>query len=296
MVELLPDAFCLAKDLIERRYQPRPEAISVIDGNTPGWVFVDSVENPSAALVWAKGLEGFHFCGDPHSDIFRHDIDGFVGGCLAKRLMEKGLDCFEVSGDPGWETIIPHLFPTREVRRDKQCVYLSGKGNWRVPPVNPVPNGFFLVSLQDVLRHPENPFLSPLGSSEGSDSTVQIPTGFENHELACGMIERNWGTESNFAKKAVGFCITTKTSIVSIACSSCEAGATHAIEIETDEAYRRRGLAEIVAQALLNAHANLGVLSHWDCMEDNHASARLAEKLGLVKAYEYDLFWFPIDG
>lgn len=296
MIELFPDAFCLVKNLIDRKHLPRPEAISVIDGNTPGWVFVDCVENPSAALVWAKGLEGFHFCGDPHSDAFRRDIDGLVGGCLGKRLMENGLDCFEASGDSGWETIIPHLFPSREVRRDRQCVYLCGKGKWRVPSVNPVPEGFFLVSLQDVLAHPGNTFLSPIGFSESSDNTGQIPARFENHELACGMIERNWGTEADFISKGVGFCITTKTRIVSIACSSCEAGATHAIEIETDEAYRRRGLAEIVAQALLNAHANLGVLSHWDCMEDNHASARLAEKLGLVKAYEYDLFWFPIDG
>ena len=112
----------------------------------------------------------------------------------------------------------------------------------------------------------------------------------------CARIEKHWGTESSFTSNAVGFCITTATRIVSVAFSSCVAGATHSIEIETEEAYRRKGLAEIAAQALLNAHANLGILSHWDCMEQNHASARLAEKLGLVKAYAYDLFWFPIGG
>jgi hypothetical protein len=295
MVELFPEAFYLVKDLIERKHQPRPEAISVIDGNTPGWVFVDKKENPSAALVWVKGLEGFHFCGDPHSDAFRRDINGLVDGFLAKRLMDSGVDSFEASGDTDWETTIPRLFSSRAVRHDKQCVYMSGKGNWRVPPVNPVPNGFFLVTLQDVLQRLGKSCLSPVRLSAGSVMASSLPAGYENLGHVNAMIEKHWGTEANFISEAVGFCITTETRIVSIAYSSCAAGATHTIEIETEEAYRRKGLAEIVAQALLNAHANLGILSHWDCMEQNHASARLAEKLGLVKAYEYDLFWFPID-
>lgn len=296
MVELLPDAFYLVKDLIERKHQPRPEAISVIDGNTPGWVFVDAKENPGAALVWARGLEGFHFCGDPRRDAFLCDIHAFFDRCLANRILDNGLDCFEASGDPGWETIIPRLFASRTVSHDRQCVYTSGQGNRHVRPINPVPDGFHLVPLQDVLHRDGSSVLSPSGPTAGTVTAAHQKDEYGNLGEVCARIEKHWGTESSFTSNAVGFCITTATRIVSVAFSSCVAGATHAIEIETEEAYRRKGLAEIAAQALLNAHANLGILSHWDCMEQNHASARLAEKLGLVKAYAYDLFWFPIGG
>ncbi len=273
MIELAPEAFGLVEGIIERKHRPRPEAISVIEGIMPGWVFVDKKAHPDVALIWSKGLEGFHFCGDPHCDALFQDINGLIDGCLGERMIRGGMDCFEASGDPGWEATMPRLFASREMRHDKQLVYTSEHARDLVHSVNPVPNGFFLVTIEDILRHPER---------------------YENPEFVTSIIEKYWGTAGKYAAKGVGYCMTTAARVVSIAYSGCMGDNTHVIGIETEETHRRKGLAEIVAQALLQTHAELGVLSHWDCMEDNHASSCLAEKLGLVKAYAYDLFWFPI--
>ena len=39
---------------------PFPEALAVIEGNHPGWVFVDDLNTPRTALVWARGIEGLY--------------------------------------------------------------------------------------------------------------------------------------------------------------------------------------------------------------------------------------------
>jgi hypothetical protein len=49
---------------------PFPEALAIIEGNNPGWVFADGLNTPRAALVWAQGIKGFYLVGDAHSAVF----------------------------------------------------------------------------------------------------------------------------------------------------------------------------------------------------------------------------------
>ncbi len=63
-----------------------PEALAVIEGHNPGWVFVDNPNAPRAALVWAQGIEGFYLVGDASSAVFLDELDFYTDQVLKPRL------------------------------------------------------------------------------------------------------------------------------------------------------------------------------------------------------------------
>ncbi|NLV36141.1 MAG: GNAT family N-acetyltransferase [Clostridiaceae bacterium] len=274
MIELHNEDFYLVKDLIERKNKFRPEAIAVVDGNNPGWIFVDSKDNPITALIWCKGMEGFHLIGDCENNTFISGLNSFIDGYLVQRLKDVGFNDFEVSGDPGWEQTIEDVFSSRGLCVGKQIVYTFKKSDFNINQVSHVPQGFYLQSISNVLEKSKE---------------------YENIEFLLNIIESFWGTKTNFLSKGVGYCITTDKWIVSTAYTGFIAGSTYTIGIETVKDYRRRGFAELVAQEVKKAHMNLGANSYWDCMKDNVASYNLAEKLGFIKEYEYNVYWFSLN-
>jgi RimJ/RimL family protein N-acetyltransferase len=82
--------------------------------------------------------------------------------------------------------------------------------------------------------------------------------------------------------------------IASLCYSGFVAGDTHAIDVETEASHRRKGYARAVATAFIAECVERHLQPHWDCMAENVASARLAEKLGFSKNHAYTLYSFPL--
>jgi len=61
-----------------------PEIQAIIEGNNPGWVFVDDLMSPTAALVWAQGIQGFYLIGDSDSKIFLEELNTFTDRELSR--------------------------------------------------------------------------------------------------------------------------------------------------------------------------------------------------------------------
>lgn len=53
MYELAQVDFYKARPLLEGHFL-HPEMVSVIEGNNPGWIFVDQMAQPRTALVWSN--------------------------------------------------------------------------------------------------------------------------------------------------------------------------------------------------------------------------------------------------
>jgi hypothetical protein len=85
---------------------PFPEALAIIEGNNPGWVFADGLNTPRAALVWAQGIKGFYLVGDAHSAVFPKELDVYTDQVLKPRLRDLGVASFEISGDENWNPVI----------------------------------------------------------------------------------------------------------------------------------------------------------------------------------------------
>ncbi|WP_312149531.1 hypothetical protein [Paenibacillus odorifer] len=99
-----------------------PEILSIIEGNNPGWIFVDQLVTPKSALVWSKGMQGFYIIGDHTNEIFIKSLDSYVSSQLVLRMKKLGLEYFEVSGQHNeWNLAL--MFPSRKLYPFEQMVF-----------------------------------------------------------------------------------------------------------------------------------------------------------------------------
>ncbi|WP_374020407.1 GNAT family N-acetyltransferase [Paenibacillus thiaminolyticus] len=96
-----------------------------------------------------------------------------------------------------------------------------------------------------------------------------------------------------FLEKGYGFvALTDNKEVTSLAIPPSVYGSTHAIGVETLEAYQRQGLSSSLVKLLLHKFNENKIIAWWDCMESNTASQKTAEKAGLCKTHRYKINWF----
>lgn len=93
MLELSQQDFIEVKPLLTGALI-HPEILSIIEGNNPGWIFVDQLVTPKSALVWSKGMQGFYIIGDHTNEIFIKSLDSYVSSHIAPRMKKLGLEYF----------------------------------------------------------------------------------------------------------------------------------------------------------------------------------------------------------
>jgi GNAT superfamily N-acetyltransferase len=250
-----------------------PEAGAVIAGNNPGWVFVDDLETPRAALVWAQGIQGFYLLGDPESTLFLEDLDAHIDRVLKPRLQNLGVAWFEVSGGKNWDAAIENTFRKRNLERSQQWVYTL-EPNRGLGASNPA-----IVGDSRLLKIDRHLF-------------ADLPAN--KAQFLQTRLELFWGSLNAFLKAGLGYVLLCGDEIASLCYSGFVWGDTHAIDIETLAIYRRKGYAKAVAQAFIAECVELKLHPYWDCMAENVASLQLAEKLGFTKMHTYTLYAFPL--
>jgi hypothetical protein len=252
---------------------PFPEALAVIEGNNPGWVFVDDLNTPRAVLVWAQGIKGFYLAGDAHSTVFFEELDAYTDRVLRPRLRSLGIAWFEISGDENWNPVIENVFGKRNLGSSQQWVYtLKPRGHRSVTLLRVVGDCRLLRVDQHLLA----------GLSAG------------NTEFLFSKLIQFWGSVDTFLNTGLGYVLVDGEEIASLCCSGFVAGNTHVIDIETEVSQRRKGYAETVARAFVAECIEDHLQPYWDCMAENTASARLAEKLGFTQSHVYTLYSFPL--
>jgi RimJ/RimL family protein N-acetyltransferase len=252
---------------------PFPEARAIIEGSNPGWVFADDLNTPRAALVWAQGIEGFYLVGDANSTVFLKELDVHVDQVLKPRLHDLGVAWFEISGDENWNPVIETVFEKRHLESSQQWVYT-------LEPTEHEP----VMQLQAV------------GDCELQriDQRLLVDLSANNKEFLFSKLIQFWGNVDAFLNTGLGYALVDGEEIASLCCSGFVAGNTHVIDVETSVSHRRKGYAEIVARALIAECTEKRFQLHWDCMAENTASARLAEKLGFTKSHVYTLYSFSL--
>jgi GNAT superfamily N-acetyltransferase len=252
---------------------PFPEALAIIEGNNPGWVFADDLSTPSAALVWAQGVHGFYLIGDANSAVFREELDLYTDQVLGPRLHNMGVAWFEISGDKSWNAVIEKVFGERNLEDSQQWVFtLKPRGHESVTQRK-------AVGDTDLRRADQRLF-------------VDVSTG--NKEFLFSKLIRFWGSVDRFLDTGLGYFLVDGEEVTSLCCSGFVAGKIHVIDIETEVSHRRKGYAEVVARAFVTECIDKHLRPHWDCMAENTASARLAEKLGFTRSQVYTLYSFPL--
>ena len=128
-----------------------------------------------------------------------------------------------------------------------------------------------------------------------SGATPQLPAGFQVREMTAELIAQmhgrivprfSWEHTADFLEKGKGFCVTDGEAAAGWAFSAAVSGEEIDIGVETDSAYRQRGLATAAAQQMIQYSIAQNKRPVWSCHAENAASRRLAEKLGFVKTAE----------
>jgi len=252
---------------------PFPEALAIIEGSNPGWVFVDDLMCPTAALVWAQGIRGFYLVGDINCVIFREELDVYTDLVLSPRLHNLGITRFEISGDENWDPVICTVFRERNIESSQQLVYrLNPTGQKSVPRPK--------VAAGCMLKKVDKHLLADRSTS--------------NKKFILSKIIQFWGNVDAFLNTGSGYVLVDGGEIASLCFSGFVAGNTHVIDIETEVSQLRKGYAEMVAREFVVECIEKQLQLHWDCMAENIASSRLAEKLGFTQNRVYNLYSFPL--
>lgn len=251
-----------------------PEARAIIEGNNPGWLFVDDLNTPSAGLVWAKGIKGFYLIGDANNTEFLEELDIFTEQALQPRLHDLGITWLEISGDESWNPGIENAYRKRFLKSSQQWVYT-------LKPDKLEPGKQFKAINDRRVKRIDRHLLINL--SDG------------NKKFLHSKLTKFWHGLDAFINTGLGYVFLDGEEIVSLCIAGFVAGNVYAIDIETKVTHRRKGYAELVSRAFIADCIDREIQPYWDCMAENTASARLAERLGFRKNRAYTLYSFFLE-
>jgi len=228
---------------------------SVLQGRQPGQAWVDDPEQPRSALV-CNFCEFWFVLGEPNADL----VAAAVPRALERlpKYHRTALWCT----DPAWEPVLRPMF--RRVSRRKEFHFVPEAATATEP------------ALPRRLR------LAPLDA--------EIVSRFMEPRLDPWVVDVAWGGADQMAAKSFGWAVMHDDWPVAF-CAACAIGGPEGeveaeIEICTDPAYRRQGLATVAALAFIASCRERGLIPAWSCAATNEPSARLARSLGFVEFRE----------
>lgn len=247
-----------------------PMLYMVLEGNRPGQIFVDRPTNPSVALIWT-GMEYAYLIGKPagYSAEAVHAVEQVILPALERAEL-------------GFLTIFPYGLSPAAVQA------------W-FPKRQPVSFGVNSFTFErnrfERLRLQAKP----------------LPPGYERRRLDRHILDQAtyqgiqqdilfcWESLERFEALGLGYCISSPQGEVASACYAIAYGAeAFHINILTQHAHWRKGLARHAAIAFLDEGLQKGQPIYWINDAPNIASRHLAESVGFVYAGDLATVDIPV--
>lgn len=270
--KLAPEQYPLVRPVFEAlRYNIVVD--SVIDGNTPGWVFADDAQRPTTAFIWDM-QDAMLVAGDPADADLNRALAALIRNDIAPDARRRGIPFLSLHYDrPAWETAIEETIlagwrPAKAARRYYTLEHLTW--NWRIgmPP--------------DTAMRPITAALL-----DGDD--------LANADQVRGWVLSFWPSLAAFEATGVGYCIVYGEATIASWCLSVfVSGRDYELGLATAPDYRGRNLAVRTAAACVETCLARGLAVHWHCLEENYPSQRVAEKVGFDETRAYEVYRFSI--
>jgi len=245
MVELEPEAFHTVASLFAGIDHSVALVYGVIQGHSPGRVFVNRRDDPTVALLVS------------------HVGYSYVGG----RPDDK---CF---GDALPLLFFDDVLPRMTVQ---ELILFCFSDAWRKQL------DALLCPLGAIVIHRKVFRFDPARFAVQDGWRVRIPEGFEMREIDVALAERYpvYQPLVDAQSKRFGVCLLHGDKVMS-ACTAVSVGGGQAeVDVHTEEAYRRRGYGYLTACAFIEQCLARGLTPNWACWPYREASKALAEKLG----------------
>lgn len=243
---------------------------SVIDGNTPAWVYVDDASDPQTGWMWnrqdAMLLAG---CANDETDrALARLIDEKVIPD-AKRRYIPALSLHYFPDD--WEERMEDVLAGKHARKALRKFFTFGrlKIDWR----RQLPSGCDMRRI---------------------DEELLTSTNLKKVEAVAGWVQSFWCSNRAFVQTGLGFCLLRGDAIVSWCLSVYASGVHIELGLATAPDHRGRGYATLTAAACIEHCIENGLGPHWHCWEDNLPSIRVAEKVGFESPINYPVYRFEL--
>ncbi|KGP72127.1 GNAT family N-acetyltransferase [Pontibacillus yanchengensis] len=272
--ELLQSDFHRCNNLINKEGQAEVKAI--IEGNNAGRIFVDNRLSPTSGLIWLGNHDGFFFIGDASNQKFNEEINDFIERTIFPEARKLKLESFEVMGNHSqWNEIIEQVFANREL------------GSWK--------QNVFKLYKEDYLKEKE-PSLEKGYEVKQITKELCDSDDFNNIEFVHKKVLEFWADIDTFLRKGIGYCVVYEydQTIVSVCFTGFIAEDVHVVDIETHKHHQGKKLGQRVAHSYVKECIERKVTPYWDCMEENHPSRAIAERIGFTREFTYKGYEFGI--
>ncbi|MFD2443610.1 GNAT family N-acetyltransferase [Bacillus sp. CGMCC 1.16607] len=269
--ELKPNEYKKIKPLLIN-LENHPVINGVIDGNNLGRIFVDHLDAPKTALVWAK-MEMFFLIGDSKHGHFITKLESFIINHIKPEALAIGDTDFNLEA-----------FPFHEW---KDAIFRN-----------------FSVSFNEGQRVPfifkKDRFLDYLGKSifQPSDYSIRLidhrVIENDNEKVIEKEILKFWESFDHFFQTGFGYCVTKGNEVIGSCISVFVTGNEYEIGINTySTEHRGKGLATLMAREFICNCLEKGGIPHWTTEDFRKDSIAIANKLGFKQLPNYSMLYIP---
>ncbi|MGC9348412.1 MAG: GNAT family N-acetyltransferase [Anaerolineae bacterium] len=270
VIRLEPEAYGSVRSL----YEPlRCNLVvdSMIDGNTPAWVFVDRKEDPQSALMWNR-QDAMLIAGEAGNPIFNREIAEVVKAQIVPDARRRYIPELSLHYDSTAWLIHKDLFLgswAYEIAGRRCYRFDRLRVDWR----GGIPTGYEMWPIdQPVLRNER----------------------LENIQHVAGWVRSFWRSYADFVQTSFGACLVDKTApdapvVTSWCLGVYVSGSDYELGLFTMPDYRRQGQATLVSAAAIERCLQVKGRPHWHCWDDNRGSIAVAERVGFVDPTRYEV-------
>ena len=227
--------------------------LSVAEGFQPGDIYTDSHDDPHTALYWHQS--GFAYLSGTPDEAFLNDIYDLLSNKNGNNPRRFVLELKDEA--------VSSFFRKKENITEEPRYRFKLRKDFEECQDAVAANGFELKEIDKDL-------LSKI-------SGKIVPASF-------------WSSSEEFLNNGRGYCLVKDNEVAAVAFSAAVSSNQIDIGIETNEKYRRHGLAAVVAKKMIQYAISIGKEPVWDCNMANEGSRRTAEKVGFQIIAEHSYF------
>ncbi|MCE5196971.1 MAG: GNAT family N-acetyltransferase [Negativicutes bacterium] len=266
--------------LMKGRPEGNVRLLAVVDGTNPGRIYVDDIEQPRTALLWAIG-SSFAVLGESNNPEFNSYLYDFLKNQLgpASLSLSGGTHFCLPFDEESWQDIFDQILG--KVREDSEfqnietLSYIFNRQN-------------YLQTAKTQRMLPDNYEMKKIDASVLQNDTSQI--------LREDILGDYWLSEEAFLAKGFGYCVTSGHHVLSVCFSGYVSGVYHDCVLRTyNDSDRNEGLATLAARAYLEHCIKIHLSPVWNTTSYNVASQRIAEKCGFELYRKCPAYLFPFD-
>lgn len=246
---------------------------AVIAGNSPGRIWVDYLNEPSVGFLW-DGYHCYYIAGTTSNTEFNTALKNLLLNKVIPKAIEKNREIFKLEYSPKeWEPILEDILKGKHHVRKARYFFALNKplvSEWK----DILPSYFNVRKIDKIL----------------------LESDIKNINSIIDEINECWYSVDDFLEKCFGFCVVLTSEegeeeIQGWCTGEYLSEGKCGIGIETFRNYQQRGFATAMASAFVEHSLSLNIQPHWDSFTDNHASIRVAEKVGFKKIQDYDVLF-----